>query len=148
MTVVVLLSVVGTNVVGAVDAGTTSGAMIVLEGVAVAGTPDAQGSWVMVFVSRVVAPFWASSRPRIEACVVAVIEVPARIVPRKLELVPSVAELPTCQYTLQVVAPFSTTTELAEAVINVDEDRNTKTADGSPWVSRYRVPVMASVGEV
>ena len=55
----------------------------------------------MVLVSRVTAPFRASNLPLIDAAVVAVMEVRAMIVPTNTEPVPSVAELPTCQKTLQ-----------------------------------------------
>ncbi len=50
------------------------------------------------------------------APVVAEIDVRARMLPTKVELVPSVAELPTCQYTLHGWAPLISTTRLAEAV--------------------------------
>src|SRR5579862_9376531 len=56
-----------------------------------------QAGLVIVFVSSVTAPFLASSRPSTVAPVVAVMLVRARMVPRKLDPVPSVAELPTCQ---------------------------------------------------
>lgn len=49
-----------------------------------------------------------------------VIDVSANMVPAKLLVVPSVAELPTCQNTLQAWAPFSRTTELPEAEISDD----------------------------
>jgi hypothetical protein len=52
---------------------------------------------VMVLVSKVTAPFRASARPSTVAPVVSVIEVNARMFPRNVEPVPSVAELPTCQ---------------------------------------------------
>jgi len=48
-----------------------------------------------------------------DAPVVAVMEVRARMLPRKLELVPSVAELPTCQKTLQAWAPLTMVIRLA-----------------------------------
>ncbi len=51
----------------------------------------------MVLVSRVTAPLRASSRPCTVACVLALIEVNAKMVPTKVELVPRVAELPTFQ---------------------------------------------------
>ena len=56
---------------------------------------------VIVFVSRVTAPFRASMRPSTVARVVRVMLVSAIRVPSKLDAVPSVAELPTCQNTLQ-----------------------------------------------
>lgn len=66
-----------------------------------AGVTDAaQVAIVIVFVSRVTAPFRASARPSIEALVTSVMEVRARMLPLKLVLPPKVAELPTCQKTL------------------------------------------------
>ena len=52
---------------------------------------------VIVLESRVTAPFLASSRPLTVALVSAVIDVRAKTVPSSDELVPKVAELPTCQ---------------------------------------------------
>src|SRR5438270_6767487 len=52
---------------------------------------------VMVLVSRVTAPLRASVRPSTVAPVVTVMEVNARMLPRNVEPVPSVAELPICQ---------------------------------------------------
>ena len=57
----------------------------------------AQVGLVIVFVSSVTAPFLASTRPSTVAPVVTVMLVRARMVPRKLDPVPRVAELPTCQ---------------------------------------------------
>ena len=56
----------------------------------------------------------------------------ARIVPRKVEPVPSVAELPTCQKTLQDWAPLIRLTVLPEPVVRVEPAWKTKTAFGSP----------------
>ena len=55
---------------------------------------------------RLTRPFSASKRPSMWAPVLAVMLVRARIVPLMLELVPSVAELPTTQKTLQADAPL------------------------------------------
>ncbi len=63
------------------------------------GTP--QTALVITLVSKVTAPFFAKSLPSTVAPVVAVMDVKAKIFPRKAEVVPSVAELPTCQKTLQ-----------------------------------------------
>jgi hypothetical protein len=79
------------------------------------------------------------------ALVVAVMDASARIVPTMDESVPSVAELPTCQNTLQGSAPLVSTTVLFDAVINVAADLKTKTASGSPCASRVRVPVIPRV---
>jgi hypothetical protein len=75
---------------------------------------------VIWFVSSVTAPFLASARPSIATPVVTVIEVKARIDPANVEFVPRVAELPTCQKTLQDWAPFISNTLLPDAVVSVD----------------------------
>jgi hypothetical protein len=99
---------------------------------------------VTVFESSVVAPFRASNRPCTAALVLAVIEVRARMVPTNVEPTPRVAELPTCQKTLQAWAPLMSTTRLFGAVMSVEPAWNMNTALGSPWASRVRVPVMAN----
>jgi hypothetical protein len=50
-------------------------------------------------------------------------------------VVPSVALLPICQYTLHGEAPLTSTTELLDAVVNVVATSNTNWASGSPWAS-------------
>ncbi len=85
-----------------------------------AGVTPAQPGFKTVTVSRVTAPFRASRRPWIVDPVFAVMLVRARIVPRKTEVVPSVAELPICQKTLQAWAPLIRATRLAGAVVSVD----------------------------
>ena len=54
---------------------------------------------------------------------------------------PSVAELPTCQKTLQAWAPLIRLTELAEAVVSVEPAWKTKTAFGSPPAFSVSAPV-------
>src|ERR1019366_4543060 len=75
---------------------------------------------VIVFVSSVTAPLRASTRPSTVAPVVTVMLDRAMTVPRKLEPVPIVAELPTCQNTLQACASLIGLTELPEPVVSVD----------------------------
>ena len=58
--------------------------------------------------------------------------------------VPSVAELPTFQNTLQACAPLTSLTWLAGAVISVEPAWKTKTAFASPWASSVSVPVSPS----
>jgi hypothetical protein len=77
-----------------VDPGTD---VVVELGLVVVVVGGAQVGRVTVLLSRVTAPLRARRRPWMFAPEVAVIEVRARIVPTKVELVPSVAELPTCQ---------------------------------------------------
>ena len=61
--------------------------------------------------------------------------------PTKVEVAPSVAELPMAQKTLQACAPFANTMVLLVAVVNVDEgDCITNIAFGSPWASKVTDP--------
>ena len=100
---------------------------------------------VIVLWSSVTAAFRASRRPTMVAPVSAVIADSARTLPIRCEPVPRVAELPTCQNTLQAVLPPSTTTLLFDAVMNVEPAWKMNTAAGSPWVSSVSVPVMPNV---
>ncbi len=93
----------------------------------------------MVLVSSVTAAFLASNRPVTFAPVVAVIDAFARIVPLKVEFVPSVAELPTCQKTLLGRTPLMRFTLLLAAVVSVDPIWKMKTSLELP--SRVREPV-------
>jgi len=99
----------------------------------------------MVLVSSVTAPLRASNWPWIVAPVFAAIDVSAKMCPAKWEFVPSVAELPTFQKTLQNRAPLTRLTLLLDAVMSVEVVLNTKTAFGSPWESSVRVPVIWNV---
>jgi hypothetical protein len=99
---------------------------------------------VMVLVSNVTAPTLASNRPSTVAAVVAVIDAKARIFPLKVDPVPSVAELPTCQNMLQDWAPLMRFTLLPDAVVSVEPIWKMKTALGSPWASSVRIPVIPS----
>jgi hypothetical protein len=63
------------------------------------------------------------------------------MVPTKDVVLPNVAELPTCQKTLQACAPFSRTTDDPEAVVKVDPAWKTNTALGSPPAFSVRGPV-------
>lgn len=83
---------------------------------------------VTVLVSKVTAPLLANNWPFITAPVVAVIDVNAKMLPWKVDPVPSVAELPTCQKTLQDFAPLIRTTLLLDAVISVEPIWKMKTA--------------------
>ena len=96
---------------------------------------------VIVLVSSVTAPFRASTRPSTVAPVVTVMLVRAMIVPRKLDPVPSVAELVTCQKTLQDWAPLIRFTWLPDAVVSEEPAWKTKTAFGSPAAFSVSTPV-------
>jgi hypothetical protein len=88
--------------------------------VVVGGVEDWHPGARNVSSSRVTEPLRASARPTTTVSVVTVIDVSAMIVPSNLEPVPSVAELPTCQNTLQAWASFTRLTLLEEAVIKVE----------------------------
>src|SRR5450830_406231 len=96
---------------------------------------------VMELVSSVTAPFRARSLPDAFAPVVKVMLVSARMFPANEVVVPRVAELPTCQNTLQFDPPLMTWTTELLAVVSVLPIWKTKTALGSPWASRVSVPV-------
>lgn len=71
------------------------------------------------FASIVTAPLRAKARPLTVAPVFSVMLVSARIFPLNAVVVPSVAELPTCQKMLQSWAPLRTTTDELLAVVSV-----------------------------
>lgn len=58
------------------------------------------------------------------------------MVPLNLEAVPRVAELPTCQNTLQAWALLVRMMLLAEAVMRVEAAWKTNTELGLPWPSK------------
>jgi hypothetical protein len=76
--------------------------------------------------------------------VVTVIDCKARMLPWNIELVPSVAELPTCQNTLQAWAPLVRKTWLAESVTRVEPTWKMKTAFESPCAFRISAPPTSS----
>ena len=65
----------------------------------------------------------------------------ARILPANDVVVPSVAELPTCQNALHTDPSLITTTDEPLAVVSVLPILKMKTALASPWASSVRVPV-------
>ena len=132
----VALGVVGVAV-GVV--GVALGVVGVGVGVAV-GQLDA----VIVSSSRVTDPLRASARPAMVSPVFTEIDVRARMVPVKVEFVPRVAELPTCQNTLQAWAPLVRTTLLAWEVMSVEGAWKMKTAFGSPPASKVSDPPTCS----
>ena len=111
-------------------------------GTGVATTTARQSERVIVFVSSVTAPLRARSRPSMTAPVVAVMDVSAMIVPLKFDPVPSVAELPICQNTLQACAPPEKTTLLPLAVVNVEPAWKIHTSVDPP--ESVSTPVRAS----
>jgi len=92
------------------------------------------------FVSSVTAPFLASARPETSAPVPRLMLVSARMLPAKLVPAPRVAELPTCQKTLQLEPPLITWTEAPVAVVRVLPIWKMKTASGLPCASSTSAP--------
>ena len=118
---------------------------VVVPGVVEPGVVEPGGvvQWevVIVSVSSVTPPLRASTRPSTVTPVVTVMLVSARIVPMNVDPVPSVAELPTCQYTLQACAPLIRLTWLPEADVNAEPIWNTNTEFGSPCAFSVSAPV-------
>ena len=126
--------------VGLALVGDADGLLPVLGGQA-AGT-------LMVSSLRVTSPFRASARPSMVTAPGIVIEVRARMVPWKGVPVLSVAELPTCQKTLQAWAPLVRTTELpVGSVMSAEGTWKTQTASASPPAFRVSVPKTSSDDE-
>jgi hypothetical protein len=119
------------------------GAVVVVVGavVVVVLVPVPQVGTEMTLSIRVTAPVWAKTRPSTLAPESSDTDASARIVPTKDVVLPSVAELPTCQKTLQAWAPFSRMTDAAEAVVKVDPAWKMNTAFASPPPSNVRGPV-------
>ena len=108
--------------------------------VVVEGGVRSQVGWRKVSVSRVTAALRARARPWTVTPAETVMELRARMLPVKSEFVPSVAELPTCQKTLQACAPLMRVMVLLEAVMSVESVWKMKTEVGSPAPSRVRGP--------
>jgi hypothetical protein len=136
---------------GGLDGGVLDGGGLVLvlvlvgDGLGDGGGRVAQLGLLIVSSSRVTAPLRASARPVMVAACCTVIEVRARMVPTKTEDVLMVAELPTCQKTLQAEAPLTRTTELPTSVMSVEAGAwKIQTAFGSPPASRVSAPSTSS----
>jgi hypothetical protein len=67
--------------------------------------------------------------------------VKARMLPTKKVPVPRVAELPTCQKTLQSTPPLITWTNALLAVVSVLPISKMKTALALPWAFKVKAPV-------
>ena len=133
---------VGGLVVGGGKVVVVGGAIVVVVsgGIVVLGGAVLQLGVEKSLSSRVTEPLRASARPWTFVPVFTVIEVNAKIVPTKLEPVPSVAELPICQNTLHAWAPPTKATLLADPVISVEAIWKIQTELGSPRPSNVTVP--------
>jgi hypothetical protein len=97
-----------------------------------------QIEFVMTLLSSVTWAILARARPSIVAPFCTAICWSAMMVPTNLAPVPMVAELPTCQNTLQACAPLTSLTWISEPVISVVPAWKMKTASGSPPPLRVR----------
>jgi hypothetical protein len=120
--------VVGATVVVVVGATV----VVVVDVVVVVGGTARQVGDVMVLPCRVTPPLRAKARPFNEAPVAKEIDVRARMLPTNDVVVPNVAELPTCQNTLQACTPPVSTTLLPGAVVSPLTDWKIKTEFASP----------------
>ena len=104
--------------------------------VVVGGITAHAGGAVMVSALSVTSPLRARTRPSTVAPAPSVSEVSAMIVPTKVLDELRVAELLTCQKTLQARAPLTRSTTLSDAVTRSDDAWKTKTELASPCPSR------------
>ena len=94
----------------------------------------------MVFPAIVTAPVLANARPSSVAPVLNVIDCMASTVPLNDDVVPKVAELPTCQKILDAKAPPAKMTLRPEVVVNVVAICIMKIASAFPLASNVRSP--------
>src|SRR5690349_6263053 len=93
------------------------------------------------------APVCVNNLPSTTAPVFTEIDIAARMLPLKIEVVPRVAELPTCQKILAALAPPARTTCVPAIVVSVDPIWKIQVAFGSPCASRVTFPA-ANITEV
>ena len=103
--------------------------------------PYGQGGTFTGLLNNVTAPVRASALPFSVAPVSSETDACAIMVPAKIVVVPSVAELPTCQNTLHADPPLITATDEALAVVSVLPILKMNTAPGLPWASSRRSTV-------
>jgi hypothetical protein len=120
------------GVVGWVVGGVVGWVVGGVVGPVVGGVVVTHGELVKTLLSKVTAPLRARARPSTVAPVFRVIEVNAMMFPTKVVVVPSVADEPTCQNTLQAWAPPVRMTELFEPVMSVLPAWKMKTESAVP----------------
>src|SRR5580704_5647480 len=109
--------------------------------------PHGHGGTFTGLLSNVTAPVRAIALPFSVAPVSREVDASDIIVPANVVVVPSVAELPTCQKTLCSLAPLVRMTWLLfAAVVSVETIWKIQTAVESPPPSRVRFPVIPSEG--
>ena len=94
----------------------------------------------MVLLSIVTAPVLANALPSSVAPVLKVMDSIAKTVPLKTEVVPKVAELPTCQKMFDANAPPLRITLRPDVVVSEDAICIMKMAFASPFASKVRSP--------
>src|SRR5450759_36217 len=94
----------------------------------------------MVFPAIVTPPVLSKSLPSSVAPVLKVMDCSAITVPLKTEVVPNVAELPTCQKMLAAVAPPLRITLRPDVVVSEDAICIINTADALPCASKVTSP--------
>ena len=95
---------------------------------------------MMALPAITIAPVRASALPLSVAPVLKVIDCMARIVPLKTEVVPNVADVPTCQKILAADAPLVRNTLRPAVVVNVDAIWMMKTEFTFPFPSKVTSP--------
>jgi len=108
---------------------------------------DAHPLGETLLVSIVTAPLRAKALPDTLAPVLRVTLVSARIFPANVVVVPIVAELPTCQNTLQGLPPLTIRTDAWLAVVSVLPIWKMKTALALPWALSVSAPVSCADDE-
>jgi len=94
----------------------------------------------MVLPAIVTPPVLANPLPSRVAPVLKVMDCIAKTVPLKTEVVPKIAELPTCQKMLDANAPPLRITLRPDVVVSVDAICIMKTALAFPFASKVRSP--------
>ena len=139
-----MLVVVGGDGEGLVLVGDGDGLVVVGDGLGDGGGRLEQVGLVIVSVSRVTAATLASARPKMVTLLLTEIDCWARMVPWKVVPVLRVAELPTCQNTLQAWALPMKLIVVPVSVVRVEPAWKMKTALGSPCPFRISWPLTSS----
>jgi len=103
---------------------------------------------VMVLLSMVTAPTRASALPFRVMPVASEMDWSAMMVPANSEVVPKVADVPTCQKILQACAPPTRMTLRPEVVVSVEAIWKMNTAFASPPASNVRSPEVTESDDV
>ncbi len=105
-------------------------------------------SFTMVLPAIATAPFLARALPSSVAPVLKVMDCNAITVPLKTEVVPNVADVPTCQKMLEAEAPPLSMTLRPDVVVSVEAIWIMNTAFGLPIASKVTSPEETASEEV